>query len=79
MTTIGLSPKVLRPAAVQAVALVVNLIASGEFSRTELAQVVALALTAVIGWWAPPGVVTAERKQKHGPGGPQRPDPMGRP
>lgn len=58
--TVGFSPKVLVPAALQAVALLVNFIASGAFDRVELAQVVGLALTAVVGYIAGPGEVEVQ-------------------
>jgi hypothetical protein len=59
LTTI--SPKVWAPVALQIVAFLVNLIASGDFDRTELAQLVGLALTAVVGYFASPGDVTPTR------------------
>jgi hypothetical protein len=52
-----ISPKVWAPVAAQIIAFLVNLIASGEFNRTELAQLVGLALTAVVGYLASPGDV----------------------
>jgi hypothetical protein len=60
MKTVGISPKVWVPTALQAIALVVNLIASGEFDRVEVAQVVSLGLTALVGYLANPGSVTQE-------------------
>lgn len=65
--TRGISPKVWAPVAVQLAALIVSLIASGEFDRTELAQLVGVALTALIGYMASPGDVT----------GPETPPPGG--
>ena len=61
MRTRGISPKVWAPVAGLVATFVVNLIASGEFDRTELAQLVAVGLSAVIGYFASPGdVVPAE-------------------
>jgi hypothetical protein len=39
------------------IALLANLIATGSFDRAELAQVVALALTALVGYFAGPGEI----------------------
>jgi hypothetical protein len=58
--TIGISPKVLIPVLAQAAALLVNWIATGAFDRVEVAQVVGLGLTAVLGAWAGPGEVAVE-------------------
>lgn len=55
--TLGISPKVFVPSLLQLIGILVNWIASGEFDRTELAQVVGLALTAVVGYLVPPGDV----------------------
>ena len=57
MKTVGISPKVWAPVALQVIVFVVNLIASGEFDRTEVAQLTGVALTAVVGYLAGPGVV----------------------
>lgn len=55
MVTRGISPKVWAPTAALLVTFVVNLIASGEFDRTELAQLIGAAMTAVVGYLAAPG------------------------
>lgn len=60
MKTHGISPKVWAPVAAQLVAVLVNLIASGDFDRTELAQIVGAGLTALFGFWASPGAVDVE-------------------
>lgn len=57
MRTLGISPKVWAPTAALLVTFLANWIASGEFDRTELAQIVAAGLTAVIGYLASPGTV----------------------
>jgi hypothetical protein len=53
LQTIGFSKKVLAAVGAQTVALIVNFIASGEFDRVEVAQVVGLGLTAALGYVAP--------------------------
>lgn len=57
MKTRGISPKVWAPTAALLITFVVNLIASGEFDRTEIAQLVGAVLTAVVGYLAGPGDV----------------------
>jgi hypothetical protein len=64
MKQIGISPKGLAPALLQVVALLVNWIATGEFDRVELAQVIGVALTAIVGYLASPG--TVERPAENG-------------
>jgi len=58
MQTIGISPKVLIPAALQLVAAVANLLASEGFTKVVLAQVVTLVVTTIVGVLAKPGQVT---------------------
>lgn len=60
MKTHGISPKVWAPVAAQLVAFLVNLIASGAFDRTELAQIAGAGLTAFFGFLAGPGAVDVE-------------------
>lgn len=62
MKTVGLSKKIIAAAGAQFVALVVNLIASGQFDRVEWAQVVGIVLTTVLGIAAPPNAVVAKKR-----------------
>ena len=57
MKTVGISPKVWAPAALQFLALVVNFIIVGAFDRVSIAQAVGLAFTLVVGYLAGPGTV----------------------
>jgi hypothetical protein len=62
LRTVGISRKLLAAVwgacGAQAIALVTNLIASGQFDRVELAQVIGVAATAaggvLAGYWAAP-------------------------
>ena len=55
--TIGLSPKLVAPVIAQAVAVLATWIASGEFDRVQLAQVITLIGTAAIAYLVGPGEV----------------------
>jgi uncharacterized membrane protein len=48
-----ISPKVYEPLVAQSTALLVNVVASGKFDRAELAQILAIVLTAALGYRAP--------------------------
>ena len=66
MRTVGISPKVWAPVAAQVIAFIVNLIASAEFDRTEAAQLVGVALTALVGYLADPGDVVPDVPDEDG-------------
>lgn len=55
--SLGISPKVWAPVALQLLALLVNWAASGEFDRVEVSQALLAAGTAIVGYLAGPGYV----------------------
>lgn len=60
MKTLGISPKVWQPIAAQFTALVVVLLATGDFDRVTWAQLAGMVLTAGFGWFASPGKVVSD-------------------
>lgn len=58
MVTVGISPKVWAPAAMQLVALLVTTIEAGAITRVQIGQAVLLIGTTLIGYIAGPGYAT---------------------
>lgn len=58
MTTIGISPKVLRPFILQVLALVATFVEAGDFGQTQFIQLGLLILTTGIGYISNPGEVS---------------------